>query len=116
LRFTFLESLQKLYDQNRFLEAFRQTSEYWKAPPHLERFSVDELILAERLASRLGGWRLSRFLVRAASDRDPSSPRVRSFANRVRRRRLTLLEELRGIPVPLWALLFLSIAALLANL
>jgi hypothetical protein len=35
------------------------------------------LILGARLASRLGGPRLSRWLYRAASERDPSSPRVR---------------------------------------
>jgi hypothetical protein len=79
-----LADLQKLYDENRFLEAFRQTAQYWKGPPALDGFSVDELILGGRLASRLGGSRLCRWLYRAAAERDPSSPRVRYYASRLR--------------------------------
>jgi tetratricopeptide (TPR) repeat protein len=90
-----LEKIQSLYDQNRFLEAFRESAHYWKPPANLDRFSSDELILGARLASRLGGSRLSRWLFRAASERDPSSPRVRYFVNRVRHRRRSLLDELR---------------------
>ncbi len=89
-----LESLQSLYDQNRFLEAYRESVHYWTGPPGLEGFSADELILGARLATRLGGWRLARWLYRAASERDPASPRVRYFTSRVGRRR-TLLDELR---------------------
>jgi tetratricopeptide (TPR) repeat protein len=92
-----LADLQKLYDENRFLEAFRQTAEYWKGPPALDGFSVDELILGGRLASRLGGWRLCRWLYRAAAERDPSSPRVRYYAGRLRRGRLTILDHLRDL-------------------
>jgi predicted Zn-dependent protease len=88
-----LESLQSLYDQNRFLEAYRQSAEYWTGPPNPERFSSDELILGARLARRLGGFRLSRWLFLAASEREPESPRVCYFASA--RRGRTLLDELR---------------------
>jgi hypothetical protein len=88
-----LENLQSLYDQNRFLEAYRQTAEYWAGPQNLERFSANELILGARLARRLGGSRLSRWLYRAASEKEPESPRVRYFASG--RRGRTLLDELR---------------------
>lgn len=44
---------------------------------------------------RLGGWRLSRRLFRAAYARDPGNPRVRYFTNHARRRRSRLLDDLR---------------------
>ena len=59
------EDAQILYDQNRFLELFRQTAEYWRPTRRLGDLSVDELILGGRLATRLGGRRVSRWLFRA---------------------------------------------------
>ena len=44
---------------------------------------------------RLGGWRLSRRLFRAAYARDPVNPRVRYFTKHARRRRSRLLDDLR---------------------
>jgi tetratricopeptide (TPR) repeat protein len=92
---TALTDLQQLYDSNRFLDAFRQSSEYWKPSTSIRNLSVEELILGGRLAVRLGGWRLSRRLFRAAYERDPGNPRVRYFANHVRRRGSRLLDDLR---------------------
>jgi hypothetical protein len=40
-----VETIQSLYDENRFLEAFRLTADFWKSGTDLERFSSDELIL-----------------------------------------------------------------------
>lgn len=92
---TSLTELQQLYDSNRFLDAFQQTSEYWKPSTSIQNLSVEELILGGRLAVRLGGWRLSRQLFRAAYARDPVNPRVRYFANHARRRRSRLVDDLR---------------------
>jgi tetratricopeptide (TPR) repeat protein len=91
---TSLKEIQQLYDANRFLDAFEQSSEYWKPSTKIQNLSVDELILGGRLATRLGGARLSRRLFRAAYMRDPSNPRVRYFTNHARRRS-RLLEDLR---------------------
>lgn len=90
-----LIEIQRLYDRNRFLDAFRQSSDYWKPSTSIEELSIDELILGGRLASRLGGVRLSRRLFRAAYAREPGHPKVRYFSNHVRRRASGLLDELR---------------------
>ncbi len=92
---TSLTRLQQLYDSNRFLDAFQQSSEYWKPSTSIQSLSVEELILGGRLAVRLGGWRLSRRLFREAQARDPDDPRVRYFTRNASRRRSRLLDELR---------------------
>ena len=91
-----LADLQSLYDRNRFLEAFRQSAEYWTPSVRLENLSLDELIFGGRLAVRLGGRRLSRRLFRAALDRDPLDPRVRYYTLGIRRRAWQLFDELRA--------------------
>jgi len=93
---TSLADLQQLYDTNRFLDAFQQSSEYWKPSTSIQSLSVEELILGGRLAVRLGGWRLSRRLFREAQARDPVNPRVRYFTRNASRRRSRLLDDLRG--------------------
>ena len=90
-----VERVQRLYDDHCFLKAFRESAEYWKSSTNLNQLSVQELILGGRLAARLGGWRLSRWLFRAALERNPSDPRVRYFSNHLRLRRWRLLDELR---------------------
>jgi cellulose synthase operon protein C len=91
-----LAGLQRLYDQNRFLEAFRQSTECWKPSQRLDELSSDELILGGRLAVRLGGRRLCRRLFRAALARNPSDARVRYFTQGLRRRGWKLFDELRN--------------------
>ena len=91
-----LEGLQSFYDQNRFLEAFRQSMESWKPSQRLEQLSADELIFGGRLAVRLGGRRLSRRLFRTALARDPSNARVRYFTWGLRRRGWKLFDDLRS--------------------
>jgi cellulose synthase operon protein C len=93
---TSLANLQQLYDSNRFLDAFQQSSEYWKPSTSIQSLSVEELIFGGRLAVRLGGWRLSRRLFREAQARDPVDPRVRYFTRNASRRRSRLLDDLRG--------------------
>src|SRR5262245_29689923 len=72
-----LARVQDLYDRNLFLDAYHETAEYWTPRTDMQQFSVDELLLAGRLARRLGGERLSRRLFRAAQLRDPIHPGVR---------------------------------------
>lgn len=91
-----LAGLQALYDQNRFLEAFRQSAECWKPSQRLDELSSDELIFAGRLAVRLGGRRLSRRLFRTALARNPSNARVRYFTQGLPRRGWKLFDELRN--------------------
>jgi len=90
-----IPELQKLYDQNRFLEAFRQTSEYWNPSVGFDRLSVDQIVLGGRLAWRLGGPRLARWIFRTALDLHPSDPRVNYFARDLRRRPTRLFDQLR---------------------
>jgi len=91
---TSLPDLLRLYDSNRFLDAFGRSAEYWKPSTSIQDLSIEELIFAGRLAVRLGGRRLSRRLFRAAYARDPANPRVRYFARHARRR-TRFLDDLR---------------------
>jgi tetratricopeptide (TPR) repeat protein len=95
-----LDRIQELYDRNLFLDAFAQTAEYWKPSVTLEELSVAELVLGGRLASRLGGSRLSRQLFKAAIKRDPSDPAARYFSSyRVGRRNyFHMLREFEAEP------------------
>jgi predicted Zn-dependent protease len=90
-----LAKVQNLYDRHQYLDAYNLTSELWQDSTDVQRLSTDELILAGRLAARLGGLRLSRWLLREVLKRDPLNPRVRYFARYVRSSRLRLLDELK---------------------
>jgi hypothetical protein len=92
---TSLTNVQQLYDSSRFLDAFQQSSEYWKPSTSIQSLSIEELILGGRLAVRLGGWRLSRQLFRAAYARDLLNVRGRYFTSHGRRRRSRLPDDLR---------------------
>src|SRR5215471_21432776 len=91
-----LEDAQILYDQNRFLQLFQETAEYWQPEQRLGDLSVDELLLGGRLARRLGGRRLSRWLFRAALTRNPEHPRVKYFTYGLRQHGRWLFEDLRS--------------------
>jgi predicted Zn-dependent protease len=95
---TILENVQKLYDANEFITAYNETKELWQPATVLKEFSVDGLILAARLAVRLGGRRLWRWLFREALSREPDNPKVRYFARYVRRRQWTLLDQICSFP------------------
>ena len=90
-----LVDVQKHYDAHRYLDAYRLTADYWNAETDLDRLSVEELILASRLALRLGGIRLSRWISRIACRRDPTHPLVRYYGV-VRFEHSNLLERLRS--------------------
>lgn len=91
-----LERLQSLYERNLFLEAYRQTAEFWKPSSRPGDFSSDELVFGGRLAARLGGLRLSRWLFQEALKRDPSNPRVRYYTSYIHRRGWRLFDKLRA--------------------
>jgi tetratricopeptide (TPR) repeat protein len=95
-RVTPLQNIQDLYDHHRFLEAYQQSSSCWTPATDIAGLLPNELILAGRLAARLGGSRLSRWLLRAAYERDPDSPRVLYFTRHVRQRARHLLDDLRA--------------------
>lgn len=89
-----LSEIQALYDRNLYLDAFRESAEYWNSAIRLEDLSLEELVLGGRLALRLGGMRLSRWLRRAAWLRNPSDPSVRYFAQGMLRHNEYSLAEL----------------------
>ena len=88
--------LQDLYDHHRYLDAFTLTERYWKAPSDVQRLSIDELLLAGRLAARLAGPRLSRWLLRQAIGRDPADTRVRVYTDHLWFKGRRLLVDLRA--------------------
>jgi cellulose synthase operon protein C len=92
-----LASIQELYDRSRFLDAYEKTDSYWVPSTDLSRLSVDQLILAGRLANRLGGGRLSRWLFYNAYKREPRNPKVRYFTHRLRLRHRGFWDEVRTL-------------------
>ena len=89
-----LGKLQGLYDQHRFLDAWKASAEIWTPSTDVDQLSIDDLIFAARLAVRLGGLRLSRSLFRKAKKREPANPLVRYFTNHLEEPRKLLLDEL----------------------
>jgi len=90
-----LGHFQSVYDRHRFLDLYALTSEYWTAATDVNSLPVEAIVLGARTAYRLGGERLSRWLLREALRRDPSNPLVRYFAQRANPRRVSLLDELK---------------------
>jgi len=91
-----LRRVRDLYDQHLYLQAYRESIAYWRPTTVLAGLSLDELILGGRLAARLGGSRLSRWLYRAAYARDRSSPHVRYYCARLRLRGWNPFDHLRA--------------------
>ncbi len=77
--FPSLETLQSLYDGNLFQQAYALISGYWNNSTKIDDLSAAEMVLALRLAARLGGFRLSRRLARTAKTRFPEDPLVRYY-------------------------------------
>jgi predicted Zn-dependent protease len=90
------DRLQELYDRHRFLDAFSLSRDLWTTRRDLRDMSIDELILGGRLAWRLGGLRLSRWLFREAVRRSPHDIRVRAFTSHLRFLKRRLLDDLRA--------------------
>jgi tetratricopeptide (TPR) repeat protein len=97
-RLTFeLASVQALYDRSRFLDAYEKTKSYWSPSTDLSSLPTEQLILGGRLANRLGGGRLSRWLFYAAYKRGSRDPTVRYFTHRLRLRERGFWDEVRSL-------------------
>jgi len=92
-----LDRIQALYDQSRFMDAYRATADLWREPELVHYLGVEQLILAGRLAGRLGGTKVRRWLFRVALAAEPEHPRVRYFARSSVRPRWHLLEQLQEL-------------------
>jgi tetratricopeptide (TPR) repeat protein len=92
-----LENLEALYNQSKFLDAYEKTKSYWEPSTDLSSLSTGELILAGRLANRLGGRRLCRWLFCKAYKREPRDPNVRYFTRSLRLRNLDFWDEVRSL-------------------
>ena len=92
-----LDKLTDLYERGRFLEAYRESAVYWGRSTRLEDISIDELILGLRLAARLGGGRVSRWIAREALKRAPDHPNVRYYTLHLQMRGRGYFEYFRSI-------------------
>jgi hypothetical protein len=90
-----INHIQTLYDKNLFLQAFRESADKWAPETRVESLPIEEIVLGSRLAARLGGLRLSRWLIRKASEREPGDRRVRFAKLYHRTPKSRLLEDLR---------------------
>jgi tetratricopeptide (TPR) repeat protein len=90
------QEIEDLYDRNLFVGAYQRSKGYWQPSTNLESLSLEELILGGRLATRLGGLRLSRRLLALAHTKNPADPLVRYFTVGVRRRGWDVFDELRA--------------------
>ncbi len=92
--------VQQLYDQRLYLQAYELSRECWAPSTDISCLSVEQLVLGGRLATRLGGARLARWLFRAAAAREPDNPQVRLFLLAMRRRRRPpLLQDLMDFQI-----------------
>jgi predicted Zn-dependent protease len=92
-----LARLQDLYNRNLFLQAFRETSDYWAPGTCLDDLSTDELVLALRLSARLGGSRVSRWLARILKKRDGDNPLVRYYTSHIKYKGWRLFDDFRAM-------------------
>ena len=90
-----VSKLQDLYDKNLFLQAFQESANLWTTNTKIESLSIGELVFGSRLAARLGGSRLSRWLIRKAAQRDPENKLVRFAMLYFRSPKSRLLDDLR---------------------
>lgn len=78
------QRVRDLYEAARFVDAFRLTEPHWSSPSLAEGMAPEELVLAGRLSSRLGGVRVAGALFRQALETAPDHPAVRYFCRGVR--------------------------------
>ena len=83
-----------LYEANRFLDAYEATGPLWRRPEVADELTVEQLVHAGRLAGRLGGQRLRRWLFRLAYLREAENPLVVYFVGDGRSGRIHVLEDL----------------------
>src|SRR5215469_2460482 len=88
--------VQDAYNAHRFIDAYHLSASFWVPSTDPSQSSIPELVLAGRLAARLGGLRRSRWLLMLAREREPLNPPVRFFANHLRDPRVHLIDELHA--------------------
>ena len=74
-----LDRLLSLYDERRYLDAYRASRGAWGRPELIAKLPAEALVHAARLAGRLGGHARRRWLLGHARRRAPTSPIVRYF-------------------------------------
>lgn len=89
-------AVQDLYKNHRYLDAFELSRSYWSGSTNVDALSIDELIMGCRLAARMGGGRLARWLIRKGLEREPSHPRVRYYSRYLPQRGENLFDRLRA--------------------
>lgn len=93
--------VEELYERNRFFDAWALINARWRELPDPEALDLDALLLAARLAGRLGGGKLRRHLLRLAVRRAPTDPRMVCYGLDTRRYGpgiLELLSKIEEIP------------------
>ena len=91
-----LETVEALYSVHRYVDAWDASKPDWSPAFDLDQLTPESLVLAGRLALRVGGSRLSRGLLLRARRLYPNGPIVRYFTRHLMIPRQTLLDELRA--------------------
>ncbi len=97
------DEILALYNQNRFLDAYRLTEAAWDRPEVADTLDARETLLAGRLARRLGSGKFARGLFKRARELAPEHPAVRFYTRDLLHPRtsiLDLLEAFEAEPVP----------------
>lgn len=90
-----LAEAEALYEQNRFLDLHEASRKAWEQPEITAELALEELVLASRLALRLGSQKLARWLGRLALERAPNNPHVIYYCRGYRSHRTSLYDCLR---------------------
>ncbi|MEJ2156616.1 MAG: hypothetical protein P8X96_14850 [Desulfobacteraceae bacterium] len=91
------EKVESLYDQNRFIDAYRKCTPYFEDLSNVRKLPIRSIILLGRLARRLGGFELHNRIFDIARDRSPNDPLVRHFAGRTADSHNHLISHLQEI-------------------
>jgi len=92
-----VEKIRELYEQHRFMDAYALTKGLWSRTELVDELGAAELVLACRLAHRLGNPVLARRLYAVAASRFPEHEAVVYFGRYFGRPRGTYLELLKKI-------------------
>ncbi|MHC4743158.1 MAG: C39 family peptidase, partial [Planctomycetota bacterium] len=90
-----VSEISGLYERNLFLDAYRATQPLWQMPELAEQMNAEHLILAGRLAGRLGGQRIRRWLLRKAGEQFPEHPLTRVYCREYQRKHSSVYDHLR---------------------
>jgi tetratricopeptide (TPR) repeat protein len=94
---TVRERAAELYELNRFVDAWTVVRAELPELPPAANLEIEDLVLASRLAGRLGASKLRRHFQREALRRAPTDPRVLYFARDGRRLTFDILAHLQEL-------------------